>query len=637
MNRNDVSGDAGLPLVTRPDGSQFIADVPRDRRYSTPQDFALSYDHNVRTSYGHTFGNGMGVRNITGYRVYDDEYWITETLRVTYPSTVNRTFLYFKHEQRPFTNQLEFSGPVRLLRQSRLPRWGGTSRLTAAAPPAWTARRWRRRRSTCTTRSRPTSRGRTSRRHATTTSRNFTNGLLLQDHMTLTSQLKAVVGARFDNVRRYTNNNPVANGVETEVAGAGATRRRPTQRVGLGLPAGEQVDVYAQYATGFKPNFNLQPDGSTLEPEFGVSYEAGQRLRLMRDRIQLNTTLFNITKRNVTFSRPGGIFEQVGKVRSRGFEADLDARVSPAFSMNLGYGYTDAEYVDYRRRRRPISPATGRRAPRPTRSASPANYTWNNRLSLMAGTQFRDTQFLNDQNTLTLDSFSLVNLAASYVHRPDAVQPQHDQRRRHLLLRVDSRQHAVLPGRASPRHGDGALAVPVRVAAVALGVRLAQAAGLHPPLARHRRLRALRRLVRLGHRDDVRADAGPRQRGAAGPGAGARSVRRHAVAGGSGRESRRRRRSRPGRHAAGPSRLPVRRPRADDRLCRHGRRLRRASVTSARRARWRGATRPATPARFATRNTSPSPTSGRFSRAARCRCTASRSTTRRRRISTCPR
>jgi outer membrane receptor for ferric coprogen and ferric-rhodotorulic acid len=35
----------------------------------------------------------------------------------------------------------------------------------------------------------------------------------------------------------------------------------------------------------------------------------------------------------------------------------------------------------------------------------------------MAGTQFRDTQFLNDQNTLTLDSFSLVNLAASYVHR----------------------------------------------------------------------------------------------------------------------------------------------------------------------------------------------------------------------------
>jgi iron complex outermembrane receptor protein len=45
-------------------------------------------------------------------------------------------------------------------------------------------------------------------------------------------------------------------------------------------------------------------------------------------------------------------------------------------------------------------------------------YTWNNRLSLIAGTQFRDRQFLNNQNTLTLDAFSLVNLAASYVHGP---------------------------------------------------------------------------------------------------------------------------------------------------------------------------------------------------------------------------
>lgn len=37
---------------------------------------------------------------------------------------------------------------------------------------------------------------------------------------------------------------------------------------------------------------------------------------------------------------------------------------------------------------------------------------------LMAGTQFRDTQFLNDQNTLSMDNFSLVNLAASYTQGP---------------------------------------------------------------------------------------------------------------------------------------------------------------------------------------------------------------------------
>jgi outer membrane receptor protein involved in Fe transport len=249
-------------------------------------------------------------------------------------------------------------------------------------------------------------------------SRNYTNGFYVQDHLTLTSQVKAVVGTRFDDVRRYTNNNPVADGIETDIPRVRRDSKKPTSRVGIVYQPVGNLDLYGQYATGFKPNFNIQPDGSTLEPEFGVSYEAGQRLRLVRDRVQLNTTVFNITKRNVTFSRPGGIFEQIGKVRSRGFEADLDARLTPELNVNLGYGYTDARYVDYRTTA--TTDFSGNRPPRtpPHTLTLTANYTWRNRLSLIAGTQFRDAQFLNDQNTLTLDSFSLVNVAASYAHGP---------------------------------------------------------------------------------------------------------------------------------------------------------------------------------------------------------------------------
>ena len=417
LNRNDVSGDAGLPLVTRPDGTSFIADVPRHRRYSTPQDFALSHDHNIRSSYGHTFGSGLGVRNISGYRVYDDEYWITETLRVAYPSTVNRTFLYFKHERRPFTNQLEFSGPVKFgVNHDFLMGWdhqtyrSRTTRVDAASTPTTAIDLYN-----------------PIETHVTRTGfdptrydyfRNFTNALYVQDHLTLTPQIKAVVGARFDDIRRHTHNNPVADGVETEVAAVRRDSRKATSRVGLVYQPAERADLYAQYATAFKPNFNLQPDGSTLEPEFGVSYEAGQRVRLLQDRVQLNTAVFQITKRNVTFSRPGGFFEQVGKVRSRGFEADLDARVSSTWRFNLGYGYTDAVFVDYRTAATTdLSGNTPPRVPPHTVNLT-ATYTWNSRLSLMAGTQFRDTQFLNDQNTLTLDAFSLVNLSASYNQGP---------------------------------------------------------------------------------------------------------------------------------------------------------------------------------------------------------------------------
>jgi outer membrane receptor protein involved in Fe transport len=248
--------------------------------------------------------------------------------------------------------------------------------------------------------------------------RNFTNGLYVQDHMTLANNVKAVVGVRFDDLRRYTHNNPVVNGVETEVDAVRRDSRRATWRTGVVYQPVERIDLYAQYATGFKPNFSLQPDGSTLEPEFGVSYEVGQRLRLLQDRVHVNATVFHIAKRNVTFSRPGGFFEQVGKIRSRGFEADVEGRVLPSLHVTLGYGYTDARFVDYRTAL--TTDLSGNRPPRtpPHTVSATATYTWNNRLSLMAGTQFRDSQFLNDQNTLTLGSFSLVNLAVSYNHGP---------------------------------------------------------------------------------------------------------------------------------------------------------------------------------------------------------------------------
>ena len=74
-------------------------------------------------------------------------------------------------------------------------------------------------------------------------------------------------------------------------------------------------------------------------------------------------------------------------------------------------------YLDYRTSL--TTDFTGNRRPRvpPHTVSAMTQYTWD-RLTLMASAQFRDTQFLNDQNTLTLDSFSLLNLAATYRHGP---------------------------------------------------------------------------------------------------------------------------------------------------------------------------------------------------------------------------
>ena len=38
-------------------------------------------------------------------------------------------------------------------------------------------------------------------------------------------------------------------------------QRRMSSRYGVVYQPVDRVDLYAQYATSFKPNFNLQPDG----------------------------------------------------------------------------------------------------------------------------------------------------------------------------------------------------------------------------------------------------------------------------------------------------------------------------------------------------------------------------------------
>src|SRR5690606_9097650 len=75
------------------------------------QDFARSYDHNVRVAYSRPFGDHLGFRNIYSPRMVDDEYWVAESMSVASGTTaVEREFLYFKHARRPWTNQAELNG-----------------------------------------------------------------------------------------------------------------------------------------------------------------------------------------------------------------------------------------------------------------------------------------------------------------------------------------------------------------------------------------------------------------------------------------------------------------------------------------------------------------------------------------------
>jgi iron complex outermembrane receptor protein len=373
FNRNDISGDGGIPQVTRPDGTVFIPDVPRDTRYNTPQDFALSYDHNIRLSYTRQFGNNLGLRNLYSPRVYDDEYWVVlggwdhqdYHSRTTRSNNANIT-----------TTRVNLYNPV----ETHVP-WTD-----------FTISRYD---------------------HA----QNYTEGVYGQDHVELGSRVTAVVLVRADYVDGSTYNNPVTNNVEGVGPLTKSKQRRFSSRYGMVYQPADRLDLYGQYATSFKPNFTIQPDGSELKPEIGAQWEFGQRLRLVGDRVSVNTSAFRISRRNVALSRPGGFFDQAGEIQSDGLETDVNGEFS-SWYFTAGYGYTNAKYVDYVTTttagvRTVLSGNVKPRAPHHSFNYQAAR-NWRTGLTLAVSGRTLGHQFLNDANTLFFDGYSLVNLAASY-------------------------------------------------------------------------------------------------------------------------------------------------------------------------------------------------------------------------------
>jgi iron complex outermembrane receptor protein len=435
-DRNRVSGDSGIPLVplsggfvpdptrtaigdpisraVQGDGSDFIPKVPRDFRYNTPQDFGLATDHNLRLSYSRMFGQNVALRNTFGYRHFDDQYWIAEFLDVTPPSRVNRGFLYFAHHRRPWINQAELTGRARLgIDHNVLIGWDyqNYDSITDRKGPA----------NFNTT---PMDLYNPIETHVNRDldsipitrldySTQRTNGIFFQDTLTVAPQVKVVGGGRYDRVRRSNHNNPVVNSVETEGPITRGKSEKFTYRAGLVYQPTSVVDIYVQNSTAFRPTFNIQADGTPLEPEEGELFEIGNRLRLLRDRVEISSAVFNVEKRNVARSIGGGNFDQIGRIRSRGFETELHGRVVSALSLDLGYGLADAEFLDYfTNAGANLSGKTPRRAPEHTVSFTAA-YGWGP-LAVSGGGRFVTAQFINDTNTVGFSGYEVLHAAISY-------------------------------------------------------------------------------------------------------------------------------------------------------------------------------------------------------------------------------
>lgn len=172
--------------------------------------------------------------------------------------------------------------------------------------------------------------------------------LFLLDTLKFSPQFEAMFGVRFDSYDIRST------------GAAGATPYDRSQNVSffnyqasLVYKPVEPLSLYASYSTSSNPS-GEQLDSTSdtygglgagtqgLKPERNKAIEAGVKYEIAGGRMLLTAAAFQIDKDNAREQTLGGVYELVGKLRSKGAEVGINGNLTPRLALFGGYTYLDA-------------------------------------------------------------------------------------------------------------------------------------------------------------------------------------------------------------------------------------------------------------------------------------------------------
>lgn len=182
-------------------------------------------------------------------------------------------------------------------------------------------------------------------------------GVYLIDTIKFGPKFSVTLGARYDSYDIELNNPDASNaaGLQPERL-ANNVSFLNWQASALYKPV-EAVSLYASFSTSSNPS-GEQLDGSgiaydglaavtqNLEPERNESFEVGAKGELFDGKLLLTGALFQITKKNAREQVTPGVYDLVGKLRSRGAELAVTGNLGEKIQLFGGYTYTDAKLLD---------------------------------------------------------------------------------------------------------------------------------------------------------------------------------------------------------------------------------------------------------------------------------------------------
>ncbi|WP_445536235.1 TonB-dependent receptor [Acinetobacter sp. G18] len=177
----------------------------------------------------------------------------------------------------------------------------------------------------------------------TNNSNTFENyGIYLQDLMTVTDQLKVLVGLRYDNLSQDRNNK-----VKSQILNR--TDNTYSPRIGLVYQPVNNLSLYTSYNRSFQPladSFVLYTNSADLSPTKTENYEVGAKWDV-NDQLNVTLALFEMSQTNIQNQDPndpkGLTAILAGEQKTKGIELSLTGQLTDQLSVLAGYSYMDGK------------------------------------------------------------------------------------------------------------------------------------------------------------------------------------------------------------------------------------------------------------------------------------------------------
>jgi iron complex outermembrane receptor protein len=234
-------------------------------------------------------------------------------------------------------------------------------------------------------------------------------GLYIQDQIRL-NQWILIAGGRYDKYHSTTKGIQYGSDVDSSV-----DQDQFTGRLGVLYKMDNGLSPFISYAQSFEPISGTDKDGNAYDTSTANQWEAGVKYESGRTKASLAG--FQILKENVLTRDPNGTAYdkiQVGEIRSRGLELEIQQQLTPAINWRAAYTLQDVEVT---------KDNSGIEGNTPIWVPDQQLSTWlsyapqDGQLTgatFGAGVRYVGEMELNSTNTDTVPSYTLVDLSVGY-------------------------------------------------------------------------------------------------------------------------------------------------------------------------------------------------------------------------------